>query len=69
MFPPSSPKTERTRIRTEREYREWQLSLRGTLPVKRFNDKPGFLARLMKRITAPQLQPVAEIRRVEQKPC
>jgi hypothetical protein len=50
MFAPITPTTERSRIRTEREYREWQLSLRGNVPVRRSKNVPGFLARLMSAI-------------------
>jgi hypothetical protein len=45
MFTPTNPTTERKRIRTEREYREWQLELWATQPVRR--SKTGLSARLM----------------------
>jgi len=46
-----TPKTERARIRTEREYREWQMSLRNIVPPKRNHFGPSFLARLVSMIT------------------
>jgi hypothetical protein len=69
MFAPMTPKTERSRIRTEREYREWQLSLRGITPVRRSKNGSGFLTRLastIHRVTARRLRPIAEPRRIEQ---
>jgi hypothetical protein len=69
MFTPMTPSTERSRIRTEREYREWQLSLRGNAPAKRFKNEPGFPTRLastIRRMMPRRLHPVAEPRRIEQ---
>ncbi len=51
MFPPMNPKTERVRFRTEREYREWQMSLHNIVPAKRKHFGPSFLARLVSMIT------------------
>ena len=66
MFTPVTPKTERPRrIRTEREYREWQMALRGTMPVKRVKNEPGLLTRLagaIRRMTTRSTAP----RRMEQ---
>ena len=62
-------KTERPRIRTEREYREWQLALRGNAPAKRFKNEPGLLTRLVstiRRVTPRKLHPVAKPRSIEQ---
>ncbi|MBI5958461.1 MAG: hypothetical protein HY866_07000 [Chloroflexi bacterium] len=69
MLTPMTPETKRPRFRTEREYREWQLSLRGNMPVKRLYNEPGFLARLMSTIRcmiARRLHRAAEPRRIEQ---
>jgi hypothetical protein len=69
MFTPMTPTTERPRIRSEREYREWQRSLQGIVPVKRFKDEPGFLTRwasTIRRVTARKLHPGAVLRRIEQ---
>lgn len=68
MFTPLPPTTQRARIRTEREYREWQLSLRANAPVKRFRNGPGRLTRLanaIRRMAARRLHPAAELRRME----
>lgn len=68
MFTPMTPVTERTRIRTEREYREWQRALQGNVPVKRFRNGPGILSRvanIIRRVLARRLYPVAEPRRME----
>ncbi len=46
MFPSMNTSTERARIRTEREYREWQQSLRSLVPARRFRNGAGFLSRL-----------------------
>jgi hypothetical protein len=70
MYSPMPPKAERSRILTPREYREWQLGLRGNAPVKRFENEPGPLTRLastIRRATARKLHPVAKPRRIEQK--
>ena len=70
MFTPMHPEPKRRRFRTEREYREWQLALRGSRPVKRLKNEPGFLTRLastLRRTTARRPQPVAESRPIEQK--
>jgi hypothetical protein len=70
MYTPMPPKAERSRIPTPREYREWQLALRGSTPVKRFENEPGLLTRLastIHRAAARKLRPVAEPRRIEQK--
>lgn len=69
MFAPITPKTERSRIRTEREYREWQQALRSNVPVKRFKNKPGILSRLVNRIRRATPPPVPAPQRVEQNPC
>jgi len=64
-----TPTTERARIRSERQYREWQSSLQGIAPVKRFKGEPGFLTRLVNAIrhrAARRLHPIAELRRIEQ---
>jgi hypothetical protein len=69
MFTPISSEPKRPRFRTEREYREWQRSLRGNVPVRRFKNGPAFLTRLassLRRLTARRLHPVAEPRRIEQ---
>jgi hypothetical protein len=50
MYTRVTPKTERPRILTEREYREWQMSLRRNVPVKRLKNEPGFLTRLASTI-------------------
>ena len=68
MFTPIFPETKRPRFRTEREYREWQLSLRRNVPVKRLKNGPSFLARLVSTIhlvMARKPHPVAEPRRIE----
>jgi len=58
MLPPSFPESKRPRFRSEREYREWQLALRNTVPVKRHKNTPGLLARLASVIRlAPARQP------------
>jgi hypothetical protein len=69
MFPPMEPTPERSRIHSEREYREWQRSLQGTVPVKRSRNEPGFLTRsvsTIRRVTARRLRPSARLRRIEQ---
>jgi hypothetical protein len=69
MFAPTPPEPNRPRFRTEREYREWQLSLRGDVPVRRFENEPGFMTRLagiIRRLAAQRPHPVAEPRRIEQ---
>jgi hypothetical protein len=69
MFAPMTPTTERSRIRTERQYREWQLSLQGNAPMRRFKNEPGLLTRLanaIRRVTARRLHPIPELRRIEQ---
>jgi|GEM_PF-2476464 hypothetical protein len=50
MFPPFNVDTERARIRTEREYREWQQSLRSLVPPRRRRNGVSFLARLVGRL-------------------
>ena len=69
MYAPMTPTTERTRIRSEREYREWQLSLRGYAPVKRFKDQPSALSRVantIRRALARRPHATAELRHTEQ---
>jgi hypothetical protein len=69
MFAPMPPERHRPRIRNEREYREWQLALRGYKPVKRFKNESGLLSRLtsmIRRATAQQPRPTAEPRYIEQ---
>lgn len=46
MFTPITPMPQRTRIHTEREYREWQMALRGIVPMRRRRAAPGLLARV-----------------------
>jgi len=50
MFPPMDIRTERARIRTEREYREWQQSLRSLVPARRHRNEASFLTRLAGRL-------------------
>jgi hypothetical protein len=72
MFTPLPSEPKRSKIRTEREYREWQLSLRENMPVKRLKTGPGFLTRLartLRYMVTRRFQPVAEPRRIEQKAC
>jgi hypothetical protein len=62
-------KTERPRIRTEREYREWQLALRGNTSMKHIESEPGLLTRLastIRRATARKLHPVEKPRSIKQ---
>ena len=69
MFPSMNPTPNRARIRNEREYREWQRSLQGLAPVRRFKNEPGFLARfvnVIRRVTARRPRPIAGLRRTEQ---
>ena len=69
MFPSMTPTIDRARIRNERQYREWQRSLQGIVPVKRFKNEPGFLTRsvsTIRRVTARRLRASARLRRVGQ---
>jgi hypothetical protein len=69
MIPPMTPTTERRRIRSEREYREWQRSLQGIAPVRRFKNRPGFLTQrvnTIRRVMARRLRPAPKLRRIEQ---
>jgi hypothetical protein len=69
MYTPMPLKTERPRIRTEREYREWQLALRGNTPMKHFENKPSLFTRLVstiRRATPRKLHPVAKPRSIKQ---
>ena len=68
MYAPIPLKTERPRFRTEREYREWQLALRGSAPVKRIRNEPGLLTRLastIHRAMARILRPIAKPRSIK----
>jgi hypothetical protein len=70
MFAPILQEPQRRRIHNEREYREWQRSLRGNRSVKRFKNEPGWLTRLartIRRLTVQRPRPVAEPRHIEQK--
>jgi hypothetical protein len=69
MLPSMNPTTDRARIRNEREYREWQRSLQGLVPVRRFKNEPGFLTRLgrlIRRVRARRPGPIVDLRRTEQ---
>ncbi len=69
MFALMPPQPKRPRIRNEREYREWQLSLRGNVPAKHFKNEPGLLTRLastIRRTSARRSHPAAEPLQMEQ---
>jgi hypothetical protein len=62
------PEPQHHRIRNEREYREWQLALRGIRLAKR-PIGAGLLTRLtrtIRRLTARRDKPVVEPRFIEQ---
>jgi hypothetical protein len=67
MFAPILQETQPRRIHNEREYREWQRSLRGNRSVKRFKSEPGVLTRLartIRRLAARRAYPVVEPRHI-----
>lgn len=50
MLPPMNTNVEHARIRTEREYREWQQSLRSLVPARRPRNEASFLTHLAGRL-------------------
>jgi hypothetical protein len=69
MFALMNPEPKRPRIRTEREYREWQRSLRGYRTVRQHKSEPGLVTRLtstIRRMAAQRSDRTTDPRPIEQ---